>query len=270
MSEIPNFLYFLGDASLSALKVVTPTNLPSLVAFLSAAISLAFAVAGFVARAQFKSQLEKLHAAEDARNLEVALQSDDLASLGKYLENTLGDVSLWSYRYSKDDAKKIDGYLERLVEFTAKEPTTDAPSATLSVGETALRPNQSSNVAAPMFLQAMTEVEEGKTWNALAMLRRDMERRFRRLIKTLDPKISWASLGAMIRHPHIRDLLSTRNVDDEQLRAIISIANRAVHGDDVTADEAQNAILAAADIYMKLDWNEPLPPDSSVSRRVTS
>ena len=102
------------------------------------------------------------------------------------------------------------------------------------------------------FQPILQELRFGESWNALARLRRYIEVTLREKAEQADiPPEKVSSVGPLLT------LLEKRHLIDPQiaydLRYPISVSNRAIHGQDVSQAEAEEAIFHAARILQSLE-----------------
>lgn len=181
----------------------------------------------------------KYHALQK-QELESVLQSDDLQALGEYMDDTLGGVSMLEYSSSSAVASRVDRFIERVQDFVGTsdrmaektEPVPEFLSARV-------------HPSGDEFEDVLRELETGEPWNALARLRRQVERRLRALLG--EPAVEGTrprGAAQLLRRAMSAGLI------DEQIKDLLSyalsVSNRAVHGVDVEYGEAEEAIWAAA------------------------
>jgi hypothetical protein len=191
----------------------------------------------------------RLRKKTESDEFESAIASDHLPTVGAYLRNNLGGIGVKDYLNDSTTQDRVNRYVKRLDELVklpeGDEATSGAPEATsiafdLEEDPFSTRPNDSSAVAS-----AINKIRNGESWAALASLRRDLERRL-----TKGMEISEARRGPPYRYVENATLRAL-------LRAFWFLASRAVHGEELNADETALAIKLAREIYSVLE--EPVP-----------
>lgn len=192
----------------------------------------------------------KLRAAEEKR-FRRALGSDDIAVVGRYLEDTIGAFNLREYASNAKVAERVNAYLERLGDFLKTDAEIEQQMR--EAGQPTTAP---SSMAPPKELDAVrAELRSGGIWNALARLRRHIEIVLRgiALANGAVDKEATSSAGQLLR------LLSRHQVVPSSafsnLRYAVAVCNKAIHGFEVSADEAE-AALAYAVVGLR-DLNRP-------------
>lgn len=232
----------------SYLRLFAPTDLPSLFSTIANIVSLAAVFATIWSIRSSRRELRMVKEAEDEMNFDRALRSDDLGTLGKYLDRTLGQVSLWSYQYSQDDAKKINSRIDALIEFTAKDETADNAEDAKEITIPKI-PTERSQPIPTVVQKAYEELADGNTWNALAILRRDIEVRLRR---TNNESAKHRPVAALLNADASVQRAGPAAV--ALLRTVYQTASRAIHGEDLSDEEARRTIELAQRAYQLMDW----------------
>jgi hypothetical protein len=168
------------------------------------------------------------------RVFETAIKSDDLTTLGNYFYREVGSVSLSEYASDERVQERIGVALERLRDFLG-EPETAIPSEPSAKAEVELVHSE--------FQDAKTQIRAGKTWNGLARLRRGIEMRLRGIARAHG--IPYEKRGV----PHLLAALAGLNLlpsgVKEHLEYATRTANRGIHGLEVSAEEAEKALMHA-------------------------
>ena len=132
-----------------------------------------------------------------------------------------------------DPAAGIARTREVLREFTTKNESVEIPTDIKKV---------------------IDEFEDGEIWNALARLRQVIESKLRQIGRKQGYKISHLRSAGQILH-----ILGSREIIDPQLEGplcfAISVCNRAIHGNDVPVEEANTAIMVAANVLDRLPFS---------------
>lgn len=209
-----------------------------------AVLSLAMAIIDRV-RA-IKAAREKLHAAE-LSSFEAALASDDLNTLGRYLDEKIGAFDVSEYMNNREVADRVDRYVGRILVFLGTDEEVDEE-------ERVARPGESTEAATlwlgeepfpPPFDSILREVETGEVWNALAKLRRHLEVELRHIASRLGFKERHLRSAGQIVHL-LADKVGVDRDSLERVRYAVSVSNRAIHGRVVSAAEAQEAVWNGA------------------------
>jgi hypothetical protein len=184
-------------------------------------------------------RLNKLKAAKESRFAE-ALASDDISVLGAYLEDVVGDFTVLEYASSTEVTQRVDRYLEKVEEFlgTPSEIEEKLPDTRRE-----LLPEEREKVAHE-YDKVLEQLRTGESWNALARLRRHIEMTLRGFAEEVGLQLrSHISAGKLL------DTLARKQLIpffiEDSLRFPIAAANRAIHGLDVSADEAEYAVYMA-------------------------
>lgn len=196
---------------------------------------------------------------------EEALNSTNLNVLSNYLKYKLGGVTVTDYVGKSVPRERIDQYVAKLTEFVGSglsendkrilengietTPATynagvseeaaavDSTGEEVAVGAVEVRIVQPSG---PDILQkAWAMIENGEVWSALATVRRDLDMRLK----------PWAHRSQILIHRLRQHFDSSVIIDYDRFRRI---ANRAVHGEDVTLEDARTALNCAATVYSAL------------------
>ena len=182
---------------------------------------------------------DKLRASRDAA-FNAAMSSNDLQTIGSYLFATLGQFTIAEYSARSVIRDRVDQMMSKLRTFVG---TTDDVNAHLKDLFDVTVP---AVAAIPVELEdARHQLDVGAQWNALATLRRDIEILLRNIARgcgiDVSNRMSAGQLAMALRR-HGAISINTEAL----LRSAIAVANRAVHGLDVSAEEAERAIRAAA------------------------
>jgi hypothetical protein len=193
-------------------------------------------VHAFKLMSEWREARKKLHAA-DKEAFQAALASGSLSSLGSYLDKSLGPFLVTEYANNSEVKSRVDLFLARLQEYVGssgevkQEAEPAPPTAPKSVATGA---NDELSVVED-------KLAEATPWDALATLRRMIEMRLSDLAKQHNlplPERSGAGriLEVLRRSQIVPDGLA------RSLRYAIEVANRAIHGFEVSIYEADEAI----------------------------
>ncbi|HKO37361.1 MAG TPA: hypothetical protein VJU14_03230 [Solirubrobacterales bacterium] len=203
----------------------------SVVAVVSAVIGLITALLQF--RSAQLSQEEAREALEAAREPRVdqALSQGDLQNLGDYFFNTLGRLPLSDYADDAEARRVVSDAVRNVENFLNADRASVRGDVEGLIQEDAKR--------------AQLDVAAGDLWGGLSSLRRQIE-------ITLQKAAAKAGIspGKMGAGPLLRRLVAEDVVPKGaaySLRRAIEICNRAVHGQPVTGEEAEQALALAAD-----------------------
>jgi HEPN domain-containing protein len=198
--------------------------------------------------------LFQAHKETEEKAFHKALTSDNLEVVGKYLGDKLGAVDLGTYVRDATIRNRVDTYVEKLARFL------DAPLDKLvpaSQSNKAKRPGKkTSRQRKPpagqypeVIRKAVDDLERGEIWNALARLRRDLEKQLRAKIPNAPRSLSLRQLIELISPKMEKDNIL------RPTRKFLHIANAAIHGEDIDIDDARLAIEYARQIYEWLnEW----------------
>ena len=188
----------------------------------------------------FRSERSKLQQAEEQR-FQLVLESDDLRTVGSYLDDVVGKFNIYEYSSNPKVSKTVDAYLEKLVSFVGTEAQMEQQS-----GEPQpLSRVQTSQAIPGEFDKVLTELRTGETWNALARLRRHLEITLRQVAYAKDIRLERASSAGYLLDILLRDGSIPQDAY-HGLKYAVSVCNRAVHGLDVGLDEAEKAVQYAS------------------------
>ncbi|MBW0147227.1 hypothetical protein [Marinobacter arenosus] len=180
-----------------------------------------------------------------AKRLETVLEANDLDALGAFLDETIGEFNVAEYTVNRDVAQTIDKYLTGLVDFLGTDEEVEkAEEATSNVTSQFGELKFTRKAPQGPMSKVVSELEAGEVWNALSRLRREVEIRLRKFATEHGFKDRHLkSAGQVLRILSEREYISANLA--ERLSYSIAICNRAVHGRDVSFDEARKAYLTA-------------------------
>lgn len=186
----------------------------------------------------------------DERRFKEALDSDSLRELGSYLDVALGKFSIRDYAEDAEVRTRVTTFLDRLEDFVGRsteivqKPT--APPVELQPPAPRL----------PDLTTVETRIEAGDIWDGLAALRRLVEARllgYARNRQVELPKRPGA--GRMVQILQQKRQIPPGTA--ERLQFVIDVANRGVHGLQVTTQEALKALAEAQIAFVDLDLMGP-------------
>ncbi|MDD5168127.1 MAG: hypothetical protein PHN75_04855 [Syntrophales bacterium] len=182
----------------------------------------------------------KLQNAEKER-FEIVLASDDITTLGNYLDNTLGKFNIYEYSSNSQISSRVDKYLDRIKDFVG---TVESIEAEKDTPEPDI-PETIEQEIPKDFIPILEELRTGEPWNALARLRRLIEI----TIRELAHYAGFQEKGLHSANYMLKLVARKLNLNPNlvgMLSYSISVCNKAIHGTDVSAGEAEEAIFAAA------------------------
>lgn len=202
----------------------------------------------------YYAQKRKLKKAK-AETIDSVLAKDDITILGAYVDNVIGAFNMREYATNSEVERKVDAYIERVREYIGNPEDIERER------EEASRQTESRQTDPPLtpdsqlpheFRPILHELRVGESWNALARLRRYIEVTLKKRAEQADLPIEKVlSVGRLLT------LLEKRQVVPHhiarKLRYPISVSNRAIHGQDVSQAEAEEAIFHAAEILQSLE-----------------
>lgn len=172
------------------------------------------------------------------------LNSDNIIILGKYLDDTLGRFNIHEYASNTKVQNRVDKYLEKIQNFIGtNEEIIKEEEIQRGIGKIGLEEIHQDKFPKEFNL-VLKEVRTGEPWNALARLRRYIEK----ILVQKAKEAGFTQAGnASVRK--ILDFFERNSLIDKKainhLSYSISICNRAIHGVDVSVGEAEEAIFHA-------------------------
>ncbi len=188
---------------------------------------------------------EQLRVADEQR-FKAALDSDSLRELGSYLDRALGKFSIRDYAEDAEVRTRVTTFLDRLEEFVGRS-TEIVQKPTAPPVET-----QPPAPRLPGLARIETRMEAGEIWDGLAALRRLVEARlldYARNRQVELPKRPGA--GRMVQILQQKRQIPPETA--ERLQFVIDVANRGVHGLQVTTQEALKALAETQIAFVDLD-----------------
>lgn len=194
----------------------------------------------------------KLRLAEHDKFLRV-LNSNQLSELGKYLDDVLGRFAVAEYTDNPAVRLRVDAYLSRIQRFvgTQEELESHPPRPVASEAVDPTREVHVSAAGISELARALDEVRSGEIWNGLARMRTYVEDTLTTVALNshvrVSPGMSAQSLISVLTRASLLDEAMV-----PALRFSIVIANRAIHGKDVTRQDAEIAVLQADEVLGQL------------------
>lgn len=203
-------------------------------------VSVAAALSGVVAGAASSltaARASKRHR-EDVQRLDAeaqdrALNSSDIATLGKYLVDDIGAVRVSDVVSDEQVRNRAWQAFSRVAQFVG-EPTDGGGDGTAAV-------HPSEKIASTDLLAARDQILRGEVWNGLALMRRQVEI----LLRQSDPSLQSARMGAGQLISAAERVGSLPRGVVPQLRYAVGVANKAIHGEPVDVGVALEALQSA-------------------------
>lgn len=190
------------------------------------------------------------------------IESDDMQLLGDYLENVLGKITISEFANVKNINKNITVFLEKIYKFTSIEKDSEEETKLdyddRKVNEDIYKNQEFENIIKNQieheklestdellkyenvkdeFEGIKKELEYGEVWNALAKLRRMIELNVKKYAENRSIHVSHKiSLGGLIYFLGKQDENNSKYF--KILKNVVSVCNRAIHGEDVSYSEA--------------------------------
>lgn len=203
---------------------------------------LAGVAANLIARAvkaarEWREARRKLKEAEEVR-FQAALAADSLLALGGYLDGPIGSFLVTEYADNPRVKERVNTFLARLEQYVGT--TSGFPEATEAPA--VLQPGP--EVADLEFGGVEARLQEGRPWDALAALRRIIEKRLTSYAVQHDIRLpERPGAGRVLQVLRQHQLLPENAA--ASLRYAIDVANRGVHGLEVSSDEVFDALRHA-------------------------
>jgi hypothetical protein len=181
-----------------------------------------------VAQRRTKAAVERV----DATSPAAVLSSLDLDALGKYVYETLGVIPISEYARDGTARHNIANALQAIERFVNEDEVAGAPADAEEGTDTSI-------------VRARQALAEGDTWQALARLRRaietDLRSRAERHHVDVPPRAGAGRLLQALQRAHV---VTEENAGP--LRYAIDVANKAIHGEPVSVEQADDAVYAAS------------------------
>ena len=182
-------------------------------------------------------------------SFEEILSSADLKTLGKYLDDQLGAVNVGRYARKPDARDRVDRALSRLEEFLG---TDDVAEYTSAGAGAEVGPYATAIHGLPV--DVTDRLNSGDDWGALVRLRIALE-------QATTAALERRGLGVQSRMPfrqRLDLLVKLQAIDEDAVGSAMTargIANRAAHGQPVTAEELSAALRAGSYALGSLQQN---------------
>ena len=194
-----------------------------------------------------KNEKEKMAKAQEAK-FDSVLNSNDISVLGTYLDKTLGQFNIHEYTTSTKVEEKVNKYLEKIQGYVGTKEKIEE-----EVAPEKIAPVEEPAEGFTNELQTiLDELRIGEPWNALARLRRHIEMRLRDIALRQGYKERHLKSAGQI----LKILYERKYIDPESyelLRYSISLCNRAIHGVDISENEAEQAVFLGSKALQRLN-----------------
>jgi tetratricopeptide (TPR) repeat protein len=209
--------------------------LENVLAISSAALGVTTALWAALAAARTARTTRDAVARAQAASPDAAMSSLSLQALGDYVYGTLGTIPIAEYAANRVARANVAHALERIERFVSEDESI-----------TGREPEQDNAIA--WFAQGRRALDSGDYWRSLAQLRRAVEIALRNVAQQREIRVpERAGAGRMLS---ILD--RAHGIPDEAaapLRYAVDVANRAVHGEDVSPGLAYEAFDAAESAF---------------------
>ena len=221
--------------------------LPKILIYMSAILAILSIIAtslSIYATYKLKKQLLEI---TDEEALDSVLLTDDIEELGSYLENSLSQVTIFEYAISEQASEKVDRFLDKIQDYLVRTEDLNYPQINFNQIETeryAYVETEIPNELRPII----EELNYGEPWNALAKLRRLIESKLKELLDknhiTTRDNISMNQMFRIL----VKEEVLPSNMENN-FHYIVRICNNAIHGFDISYEEA-NEIISHARILL--------------------
>ncbi|WP_224779316.1 hypothetical protein [Leucobacter sp. Psy1] len=202
----------------------------------AASAVLAFSAAGATA---FTSRL-RISAEKTQRtslkslNVEKVLAEPSLQDLGRLFVGNLGNTSLPSYVRDSETRRAFRRTFNVVVDYLGNSEVEQEKVAPQSLdGFSEVSPDTAAG-------KAVKDIEEGETWNALARMRRELEKVLGDLLNASTANGKPRGIGRSLSIASKQGLVPESVL--QYLRFPLSVANAAIHGEEVEAGTALEAV----------------------------
>ena len=205
------------------------------------------------------ARIRKLsNSVEDAKT-DAALASGDIDTIGRYIYDDLGSIRLKDFTLNKDIEGKLNAVIDKVEDFFGS--AEDAPDQSPRSEST---PEINLSGLPDEYDVFLDELRRGELWNCLAKLRLFAEQKLGTLAAVEGLDVSHQRSARQL----LRALSISVPLDNEILSHLdyaITIANRAIHGEEVEDDIALEAVQSAIVAFERLNKpksEQAVPPKS--------
>lgn len=232
-------------------------NLENQISLLAAVLSVISIIAAIISSIKNLISQRKSLKELKKKQLETILDSSDIISLGNYLDNDIGELSISDYVDNKELTKKVDSLIARLTRFVGTEEEMEVEKEEQEEFEKQhtkhelIKEFPFTGKVGEEFDKIINELYLGESWNALARLRRYIEILLRNIAQENGLEVKRVySVNKLIEMLWKRKLIDADVANN--LKYPIHVSNRAVHGQELKDGEAEEAIHHAAYAIEKL------------------
>lgn len=176
-----------------------------------------------------KNAVKRIHESSP----DAAISSLDLASLGTYIYGTLGSIPITEYASNNDARRDVARALDQIERFVTDEESV--PTRGLARERTAEQ----------WLAEAHRTLATQDTWQGLAQLRRSIEIELRSLARQHEVDVPANAGAGRLLNALVKSEVLPSDLARE-LRQAIAVANRAIHGDEISPAVAEDALYSAA------------------------
>lgn len=225
------------------LEYITSSSF-ELVSFIAGFLSILVTIISYYLSRRQKEEILNTVSQDKIENI---LATDNIKILGDYLTNSLEVVTIAQYSLDKKVSKNVNIFLKKIRNYLLTQSEVEKLEIPDKVEDRYIEYPQIPEEFAPII----DELVDGEAWNALAKLRRFLELHFKRIAKenNIDVRKS-KSVSQLLNLLYKMELVSPYSFDN--LKYAINISNKAIHGVDISREEADKAIrLAMYSLYPK-------------------
>jgi hypothetical protein len=166
---------------------------------------------------------------------EEIMRSDDLDLIGAYVVSDLGSLPITELARDEAVRKRATDVFDRVRAFLGEpEDRLEEPLE---------QPTMDPRERSPELAEVVEELDRGRPWNALASLRRILETRLRSIASDAGIPSEGRGAGSLLRDLERREVIPT--IAAEHLGFALNVANRGVHGLELSVGEAEEAFRHA-------------------------
>lgn len=194
----------------------------------------------------YNSRKNKLLEAQE-KKFKNAMASDDLITVGNFLYNTIGDFNVYEYVSSIDVSKTVDKCFEKLLFFIKTDAELKQEIDEIKDEIEEVKYTTELEIPPDLFedfTKLLVELNSGESWNALARLRRSIEITLNEIAEANGIIFNRLSAGQLLNVLIRKKIIPIEAMS--HLKYAISVCNQAIHGRDVSMNEAQEAVFHAS------------------------
>ncbi|WP_226536442.1 hypothetical protein [Fictibacillus halophilus] len=195
----------------------------------------------------YRLQNKKLDIVKAKKHADI-LSSNDIKTVGNYLYEDIGKVTIDDYVSNPKIKNIVDSYLNKLGRFLDKGDLNIDPIENVVISNDMEIPlSQDSKVL-------LLQLESGESWNVLATLRNIIEIKLRNIAKKQGLYIEVEKSASLL----LRALYNYKFISSfayKNLAYAIMVCNKAIHGENINLEEAKEAIFLTERVFKELDSN---------------